>query len=31
MNYIHVYQIGFIVLMALVGISQWLHLRGKRK
>lgn len=25
MNYIHVYQIGFIVLMALVGISQLLH------
>lgn len=25
MNYIHVYQIGFIVLMALVVISQWWH------
>lgn len=25
MNYIHAYQIGFIVLMALVGISQCWH------
>ncbi len=30
MNINDIYTIGFVVVLALVGVSQWLHFRGRR-
>ncbi len=29
MNINDIYTIGFVVVLALVGVSQWLHFRGR--
>lgn len=30
MNINDIYTIGFVVVISLVGVSQWLHFRGRR-